>query len=177
MKSVELLRLEAAYSFGEMVTAIEGVDQPQAWGILPNLGPDYLNTSASIQGMVLHVATAKILYGSVGFRSSEIRWRDVASEVEPIEQDWERSVAYLHRAHQYWLETWEGLTDAELAAEVPHFSGKLWPAWKVIYTVTEHDSYHAGQIAVLRYGVGPGTSPPPSEAEDIRRYCADLPSW
>jgi hypothetical protein len=43
--------------------------------------------------------------------------------------------------------------------------------------MTHHDSYHAGQIAVFRYASPESTDPPSSVAADIRKYCADLPSW
>lgn len=43
--------------------------------------------------------------------------------------------------------------------------------------ITHHDSYHAGQIVVIRYATTPSPHPPLSVAEDIRKYCAELPTW
>lgn len=175
MTAIELLKHQSELAFEEMTTAIEGVTQGQSWCVLPNNGPDYLHTDANILGVTLHVATGKVMYGSIAFRNSECRWREIADELETFEPDWERSVAYLHGAHKYWMSTWDGITDLE--QEVPHFRGALWPAWKVIRMIIHHDSYHAGQIAMLRYAVGESEQKPPSVAEDIRKYCADLPDW
>lgn len=177
MQAVELLRIQANQGFEEMWAALEGVTEPRAWAVLPNLGPDYLHTDGSIHGVTLHVATCKVIYGSVAFRGTEVRWRDLADRVEQFEPSWEAALAYLPEAHAYWMRTWEGLDDRELELDVPRFNGDLWPAWKIIQTVIHHDFYHAGQIAVLRYGVVESAEPPPSVAADIRQYCADSPSW
>ena len=67
--------------------------------------------------------------------------------------------------------------DFNLDVERLTFRDRLWPTWRILETVIHHDSYHAGQIPVLRYGVSESSVPPPSSAEDIRRCCADLPSW
>lgn len=177
MDAVELLRTCSGLAFDEVKEAIEGVQEAQAWSALPNLGPDYLHSDASIHGITLHIASCKFVYGSVGFRNTEIRWRDVADRLDSFEPSWPAAVAYLEESQQYWMESWASLTSADLEKEVPRFRGELWPAWKIIRVVMHHDSYHAGQIAMLRYGIGDTESPPPSVAEDIRKYCSDLPSW
>ena len=177
MNAVDLLRKQAEAAFNEVMTALDGVTQGQAWAVLPQGGPDYLHSDATIHGITLHVATAKVIYGSVAFRGSEVRWRDLAEELDTFEPTWTSAMEYFKASHQYWLETWAGVTDVDLEKEVPHFSGKMWPVWKVVNTVTQHESYHAGQIAVLRYAIGESDDPPPSVAEDIRKYCRELPSW
>lgn len=177
MTCVELLRKESELAYAELTESIEGVDEAQAWAILQPGGSEYLHTNGSVQGMVLHVATGKMIYGSVAFRNSEKRWRDCAADLDAFEPSWNAAKEYLARAHDYWLETWADVKDADLETEVLHFSGKSWPAWKIIRMIAHHDSYHAGQIVVLRYGVTTATTPPPSEADDIRRYCMEMPSW
>lgn len=77
----------------------------------------------------------------------------------------------------HWLQSWSHLTDDDLDREVLQFSGKTWPAWKIIETIIQHDVYHAGQMVVIRFATLESTVPPPSVAEDIRKYCAELPSW
>lgn len=177
MTTVEHLRLNAEFAFSEFMTALDGVTQGQAWSVLPQGGPDFIHSDGSIHGVVLHVATCKFAYGSIGFRNSEIRWRDMAEKVETFEPDWASALDYLREAQAYWMDCWSGLTDSDLQTEIPHFSGKMWSTWRILQMVTHHDSYHGGQIALLRYAVGESTTPPPSVAEDIRKYCVDLPSW
>jgi uncharacterized damage-inducible protein DinB len=177
MTAVELLKGQAELAFEEMLTALDGVTENQAWAVLPQNGPDYLHSDGSIHGITLHVASGKMMYGSCGFRNTEVRWRDCAERIETFEPSWQPALEYLHEAQKYWMGCWDSLDDAELEKERPSFRNQPWPTWKIIRMLIHHDSYHAGQIAVLRYGVGESSVPPPSVAEDIRKYCAELPSW
>jgi uncharacterized damage-inducible protein DinB len=177
VRAIELIKHEAEFAFKELTTAIEGVTQGQAWSVLPNNGPDYLHTAGSIQNVVLHVASCKRMYGSIGFRSTELRWRDCADQLDAIEPSWPAAVEYLHDAHRYWLSTWENLKDEDLENEVPHFRGKLWPAWKILRVMAHHDGWHGGQVVMLRYALGETDVPPPKEADDIRQSCKDLASF
>jgi uncharacterized damage-inducible protein DinB len=177
MTAVELLKQQAILAYEEVLTALDGVTEGQAWAVLPNLGPDYLHTDGSIHGVTLHIATGKFIYGSVAFRNTEIRWRDTAEQLDKFEPSWASALDYLARSQEYWMSSWADLTDADLEKEVPNFRGKMVPAWKIIRMIIHHDSYHAGQIAVFRYGVPESTTPPPSVAEDIRNCCQELPSW
>ena len=175
MQTIDILRVQSDLAFAELVTSLEGVTEPKAWAVLPQSGEDYLHSDGSIQGIVLHIASCKIMYGSTGFRGTEVRWRDCAERVASFEPSWTAALAYLNEAHKYWMDSWADLTDVE--SEVLHFRGRLWPAWKIINTVNDHDSYHAGQIAVIRYAGTESSTPPPSSAEDIRQSCGDLPGW
>ncbi|MBL1150340.1 MAG: DinB family protein [Armatimonadetes bacterium] len=175
--NVEILRRAAESAFSELTNSIDGVTEPQSWARLEQGGKDYLHTDASILGIVLHVASAKLMYASAAFRQLELNWRSVAEKVEAIEPNWERSVELHHEAQAYWLRSWEGITDEELESECPTIWGATWPAWRVIQAMTHHDAYHAGQIAVLRYAVSESSVPPASVAEDIREHCSSLPTW
>jgi uncharacterized damage-inducible protein DinB len=176
MTAVELLRQECAMAWDELRESLEGVGQAQAWAVLPQGGPDYLHSDGSIHGIALHVATCKFAYASIGFRNAEVRWRDLAERVGAFEPDWKAARAFLDEAHAYWEASWRDWDDEDLEREVPHFSGKTWPAWKIVRMMTFHDGYHAGQIAMLRYAVGESSAPPPSVAEDICTHCASLPN-
>jgi uncharacterized damage-inducible protein DinB len=175
--TIELMRNEAELAYQEIFTAVDGVTEAQAWAVLPQGGPDYLHTDGSIQGIVLHVAGCKKMYGSIAFRETEVRWRNVAEQMERFEPSWPAALTYLRESQDYWMSTWSHLTPASLLEEVPHFRGALWPAWKIIRIMIHHDSYHAGQIAVLRYALSESTTKPPRAADDIRNCCAELASW
>ncbi|CAN5581828.1 hypothetical protein BH11ARM2_BH11ARM2_21200 [soil metagenome] len=177
MTAVELLREGATSGFQEFTKALEGIQQPQAWAVLPPASEEYLHTDGSIHGIVLHAAEVKRMYGSICFRNTETRWRDVANEIESFEPDWNAALAYLHESHRYWMESWSSLTDEDLEADRPTNWPEPWPAWRIIRLMNHHDAYHAGQIAVLRYANGESDTPPPSCAEDVRQYCSDSPHW
>lgn len=177
MAAIELLYLQSQEAWVELLGSLTGVTQAQAWGVLPDVGADYLHTDGSIQGVALHVATSKRMYGSIAFRNGELRWRECAEHLDAFEPNWEKAHAYLVDSHEYWLSTWAKLADDDLMRKVPHFSGTVWPVWRILQTVIHHDAYHAGQIAMLRYAVAATDKPPPSSAEDIRTHCRNLPNW
>ncbi|MFN8219745.1 MAG: hypothetical protein U0S12_06385 [Fimbriimonadales bacterium] len=73
MNAVQLARTQADGAYRSLLEALDGVSEGQAWAVLPNLGPDYLHTDASIQGTTLHIAD-KFIYGSCAFCRTG-RWR------------------------------------------------------------------------------------------------------
>lgn len=177
MHSIELLRADAEYAFGRLRETLADVGERHAWARLPEGGRDFLHTDASIQGIVLHMAGGKRMYASAGFRDMKTRWRDVAAQMDGFEPDWEAALRYLDECHADWMDAWAGLRDEELEQPRPRPQGDAWPTWRIIELLNHHDSYHAGQIAVLRYALGETDVPPPKSADDIRQYCAELPSW
>lgn len=171
----EMLKRSADWGAKQFMDSLEGVTQGQAWAQLPQGGPDYLHSDATIHGIALHVAGCKMMYGSIAFRGTEIRWRDLADRFEAFEPDWEQAMAFVREADAYWRASWAEVTDFE--ALVPTNYKEPWPAWRFIEQMSHHDSYHAGQIAVLRYAIGESEVPPPSSAADVRQYCSDSVHW
>lgn len=177
MTVTEVLKHEAELAYADLLEALDGVTQNQSWAVLPEMGSDYLHTDGSIHGITFHIASCKFMYGSVAFKSGELRWRDCADEVEKFEPSWSSALEYLQRSQDYWMNSWKNLKDQDLENEVPHFRGNLWPVWKIIRMMIYHDAYHCGQIAMLRYACKETDTPPPSAAEDIRKSCSELPNW
>lgn len=175
MHNIELLRLQAEAVYKEMLESIEGVSEQQAWARVECQPDQYLHTEGSIYSIVAHVAACKFIYGSCAYRNLEVRWRDTLARLEGFWPSWNALTDYLAESHKYWMDSWEGETDVE--REVMRFDGNLWKSCRIIWTVTHHDSYHAGQIQVLRSTLAPSATPPPSEADEWKKYCADLPSW
>ena len=177
MDTARLLKLSADAAFSQIQGAIADVGEPLAWGTLPPTSDEYLHTDGSISGIVLHVAGCKIMYGSVAFRESEVRWKDLAEKIDRFEPSWPAAQAFLLDAHNYWMSCWDQIESADLEGKVKHFSGELWPTWKIVQTVTHHDEYHAGQIAVMKFAAEGTTTHPASAAADIREHCSMLPDW
>jgi hypothetical protein len=171
----ELLKASAERGFKQMMDALEGVTQVQAWAVLPQGGPDYLHTDGSIHGIALHAAGCKLVYGSIAFRGTEIRWRDAADRIEAFEPNWDGAMEFIRASHEYWMASWADVTDFEELR--PTNYKEPWSAFRLIDQMNHHDSYHAGQVAILRYAIGESDVPPPSSAEDIRKYCRDSVHW
>lgn len=176
-KSGETLRASAERGWNQLCGTLDGVTQGQAWAMLPQNGPDFLHTDGTIHGIALHTATCKMAYASFAFHQTEIRWRDLADRMDSIEPDWDKAMAFIREAHEYWMNSWVALTDEQLAELVPTNYRDPWPADCLIDQMSHHDSYHAGQIAVLRYALPETTTPPPSVADDIRTYCRESVHW
>ncbi len=175
MRDIEVLKLNAREAFQELLDSIDGVTENQAWAKVDCQPGEYMHTEGSILSNVLHVAGGKFIYGSAAYRDLEVRWRDVVGRFESFWPSWDKTKEYLYEAQDYWLSFWAKEDDIERL--VTRFDGNQWPSWKIIWTVTDHDGYHAGQTQMLRSILAPSLSPPPGEADLWRKYCGETPSW
>ncbi|MBX3117573.1 MAG: DinB family protein [Fimbriimonadaceae bacterium] len=177
MTAIDLLKLDAEYGFKQLMEALEGITQPQAWAKLTPQGKEYLHTDGSVQGIALHIASVKWAYASITFRNTELRWHQIADQMEAFEPSWDGALDYLKRGHDYWMASWADLKEEELEEMRPTNYKKELPAWRMIQIMNQHDAYHAGQIATIRYAAGESDTPPMSYAEDIRGSCQDSAAW
>ena len=84
------------------------------------------------------------------------RWRDVAAQMDRFEPDWNSALRYLDECHADWMDAWAGWADENLEIPVRRHQGDDWPAWRIFETLSHHDSYHAGQVAVAGAEMGSG---------------------
>jgi len=66
---------------------------------------------------------------------------------EPSKSAWNRAVAHLKRTHDALVKTVAALPDSRLWERVP---GKRYDFYFMLHGVTQHELYHAGQIAILK---------------------------
>lgn len=174
----DALRMSGERCFKQMRLALDGLTAPMVYGVPTQVGGDeYLHTDGSIYGIALHAATCKLVYASIAFRGTEIRWRDCADELESFEPDWEKTMKFIERAHLYWMDSWRELSDAQLLEICPTNYAKDMPAIEWIDIVHHHDSYHAGQIGLLRASKLEPRDKPELIADDIRQHCRDSKHW
>jgi hypothetical protein len=162
-------------AWGTLLESIDGLTEGLSWASVDLQPGEYLHTEGSILSQIAHVANGKIIYGSVGFRETEIRWRDLSPKIDSLWPSLDAVVGWLHEAHAYWMESWAGVDDLE--AERPRFDGSLRPGWNLIATGIHHDHYHAGQIQLQRAILVPSSTPPPSEGALWEKYCKEFPCW
>jgi hypothetical protein len=173
MNAIDLLRLQAEQAYKELTDTLQDIGEGHAWAVAPQEGCGYLHTSGSILEIVQHVATCKVMYGSAAFRDTDVRWSDCAAQLDAIGAGWQQNLAYLQASHDAWVGCWFTLGDDELLRLRPTNWGEQWPTWRIISTLSHHDTYHAGQIALLHASLPAASAPPPSHADAIRRYVQD----
>ncbi len=66
---------------------------------------------------------------------------------KPSESVWRKTVADLKRTHETLVKTVSELPDSRLWDRVP---GKRYDFYFMLHGVTQHELYHAGQIAILK---------------------------
>jgi hypothetical protein len=155
--------------------SIDGLTEGLAWASVDLQPNEYLHSEGSILSQIAHVANGKIIYGSVGFRETEVRWRELSPKIDSLWPSLDAVVGWLYEAHDYWMKSWAEVDDFDAAR--PRFDGSLRSAWSLIATVTNHDHYHAGQIHMQRAILAPSSTPPPSEGDLWEKYCKDFPCW
>ena len=174
----DTLKMSGERGFSQMRLALEGLSAPQVYAVPVQVGgEEYLHTDGSIYGIALHSATCKLVYASIAFRGTEIRWRDCADELASFEPDWEGAMRFIEKSHEYWMDSWRDLSDSQLMDICPTNYAEDMPAAEWIDIVHHHDSYHAGQIGLLRASALEPRDAPESVAADIRQYCRDSKHW
>ncbi|MCB0826216.1 MAG: DinB family protein [Armatimonadetes bacterium] len=175
MTAHELLKHQAEIAYQELRDSLEGLTQEQSWAVTNLLPDEYLHSEGSILSQIAHIANGKFIYASVGFRNSEIRWRELSPKIDSLWPNLEAVTAWLDEAHQYWLNAWAEVSDLE--EERPRFDGTMFPGWKLITIGIHHDEYHAGQIQLQRSILEPSDIPPQPEGDLWEKYCKDFPCW
>jgi uncharacterized damage-inducible protein DinB len=66
---------------------------------------------------------------------------------KPSNAAWRKAVAQVKRAHDALVKTVAALPDSRLGDRVP---GKRYNFYFMLHGVTQHELYHAGQIAILK---------------------------
>ncbi len=168
-------QVELAYK--ELTDSFEGLDERGSWMRLAPKADDYLHSDGSILGQVTHVAGCKVLYTSAAFYDMEIRLQAVTQRTIEIGTSWEAAKQYLSESQEYWLGSWQGLTDSQLEDLVATNWGDRWPIWKVLHSMIAHDHYHAGQIALTRTVAPIPTEPPPPISDEEIAFLKTFSAW
>ena len=142
--------IEASHESQALLTNLGSVSD-EAWRALP------AGASRSIESIVLHVGSCKVMYDDYAFGSATLAWGTPA--VEP----WAEGVAprdevdrWLIEAHQRLVAHVAALADDdELDRPRRTNWGELRPTRWIVAAMITHDAYHAGEINHLRSTLGP----------------------
>lgn len=165
LSHVLIMTLDADQAWRELLESLDGVESEQAWALPRLQGRGDLATRGSILEIVQHLATSKMMYASTAFCQNRISWDDCFERVQLAGHDWASTVAYLHEAHAFWMESWAGISDDDLTVARMTNWGAHWPTWRIITTISHHDSYHSGQITLLKAILEPTDMPCSTHAD------------
>jgi uncharacterized damage-inducible protein DinB len=148
---VEYLRRWSGSTFEDLLGNLEGLTDRQAWWRVP-LGDsgEHMHSSGSVLGIVLHVASCKVMYAEYAFRDGALTWRDMSKRAWKVEPHLDKAIGWLKEAHELWMRSWEGLTDHELSGLRKTNWGEEWPTERIITAMIHHEVYHTGQIRMIR---------------------------
>jgi DinB superfamily len=92
-----------------------------------------------------HVAECKLMYHEYAFGPGRLTWPEIDSAHTAAD-----AIAMLKRGQALLVAALGALTDADLDAPRMTNWGEEWPAWRVLWTMIDHDLHHGGEIGVMR---------------------------
>jgi hypothetical protein len=99
----------------------------------------------SIGWQVVHLATCKIMYREWAFGPGRLTFPEIL-----IPHTSSTAIEQLEGGQQQLLDDLAHVANAQLDDLRPTNWGDLWPAWRVFWTMADHDSFHGGVIGYLR---------------------------
>jgi hypothetical protein len=161
--SVELLAAEMNEAYAGLRTRLDGLGEdeffweplPEPWTVFRDDAgrwtyhyqePDPVPAPFTTIGWrLVHVALCKVMYHEWAFGARALDFTNVENP-----GDVASSIAMLEAGHALLSEDLGALTDEDLDRMVLTNWGEQWPAWKIFWTMTHHDTHHGAEIGVLR---------------------------
>jgi uncharacterized damage-inducible protein DinB len=105
----------------------------------------------TVESIVLHVGSCKIMYEEYAFEAGRLQWDDPALiRWREGEAPREEAIAWLTEAHERLMEHVRGLSDEDLSVpRLANWGERRETRW-LLSTLMQHDTYHAGEINHLR---------------------------
>jgi hypothetical protein len=161
--AVDLLRRQLTEAFDMVRGRLDGLTQeeylwepvPDPWTLrrLPDgrLDADYAYPDpdpppfTTIGWRINHIASCKVMYHEYAYGPRKLTFPDL--EVPPTPSD---AVAMLDEGQALLMDDLAGLEDVDLDGQVLTNWGEEWPAWRIFWTMINHDLWHGGEIGALR---------------------------
>lgn len=160
---IELLTRQLTEAFEHIGSRIDGLTEDEfLWEPVPGCWTVHLDAAGrwvadyeqpdpepppftTIAWRLTHVATCKVMYHEYAFGARTMTWdtlevpHNVAAAVEMLEEGQRLLEADLR-----------SLGESDLDAARLTNWGELWPAWRIFWTMAQHDLAHGAEIGVLR---------------------------
>jgi DinB family protein len=99
----------------------------------------------TIAWRLVHVAECKLMYHEYAFGPARPTWPELDSPRTAVD-----AIAALEHGQALLLGDIAGLEDGELDRSVLTNWGERWPAWRIFWTMIQHDLHHGAEIGTLR---------------------------
>jgi hypothetical protein len=163
MGRVELLLAQMDEVYGRLAARLEGLtDAEYFWEPVPGCWTvrrdgsgawvaDYAEPDpdpapfTTIGWRLAHLADCKIMYHEWAFGPGRLTWPELAAPATAAD-----ALARLEEGQRRLRAALAGLGDQELDGLRWTNWGERWPAWRVLWTMIDHDAHHGGEIGCLR---------------------------
>jgi len=109
---------------------------------IPDPDPAPMTT---IGWQLIHLATCKVMYHEWAYGRARLTFPEIV-----IPHTAPAAIEMLDRSHLTLAGALNGLSDQELDEPRKTNWGELWPAWRIFWTMADHDAFHGGVIGYLR---------------------------
>ena len=163
MSRVELLLAQMDEVYGRLLRRLEGLGDDEylwepvagGWAVRPDRSGGWVADYAepdpdpapftTIGWRLAHLADCKVMYSEWAFGERRLTWPELAAPATAA-----AALARLEEGQARLRAGLEGLDDDEL--DGPRWTnwGERWPAWRILWTMIDHDAHHGAEIGCLR---------------------------
>jgi hypothetical protein len=94
---------------------------------------------------LVHVALCKVIYHEWAFGPRQLDFINIENP-----HDVQSSLHMVELGQALLAQDLADLTDADLERPVLTNWGEEWPAWRIFWTMIDHDAHHGAEIGLLR---------------------------
>ena len=164
MDRVQLLLVQMDEAYARLEERLQGLtDDEFFWQPVPDCWTVYLDQTSgrwtyhyairdpkpapitTIAWQLVHVALCKVMYHEWAFGAARLRFPDL-----DVPHSAERAMTVLEAGQRQLRGHLVRLSDDELEQQVLTNWGERWPAWRIFWTMANHDALHTGAIGQLR---------------------------
>jgi hypothetical protein len=170
-RTVDLLRTQMAEGYEDLRGSCDGVTDdeffwepvPGSWTVFHEHGrwtyhyeePDPVPAPMTTIGWrMVHLALCKVVYHEFAFGPRQLDFRTIENP-----GDVDTTLRMLEHGHHLLDSDLASLTDDDLDRPTMTNWGEEWPAWRIFWTMIDHDVHHGAEIGALRdlyRTLGPG---------------------
>jgi DinB superfamily len=163
MSRADLLLAQFDEVYNRLIDRLDGLTDeeylwqpvPGCWTIHPDRGGQWVHDYAipapepppvtTIAWRLVHLADCKVMYHEWAFGAQRLTFPDL-----PAPPTAAGAIERLAEGQQSLRAELTARTDAALDEPVLTNWGERWPAWRIFWTMIDHDAHHGGEIGCLR---------------------------